>query len=62
MDLPTYSTRGFSSRDLGSSEVSTSFTVPSWPETQGDLLACYSYLADEEMVPRRPPSHRAPLC
>ena len=26
-----------------------------WPElTEDDILACYSYLADEELVPRRP--------
>ena len=26
-----------------------------WPElTKDDILACYSYLADEELVPRRP--------
>lgn len=31
-----------------------------WPDlTEEDLLACYSYVADEEMVPRRPPSHAA---
>ena len=26
-----------------------------------DILACYSYVADEEMVPRRPPGYRAPF-
>ena len=33
-----------------------------WPElTKDDILACYSYLADEELVPRRPPGHAASL-
>ena len=29
--------------------------------TEDDILACYSYLADDNMVPRRPPGHETPL-
>ena len=33
-----------------------------WPElTEEDILACYSYLADEELVPRRPRGSAASL-
>ena len=28
--------------------------------TEDDILACYSYLADENLVPRRPPGVEAP--
>lgn len=33
-----------------------------WPElTEDDILACFSYLADEVLVPRRPPGRAASL-
>ncbi len=29
--------------------------------TLDNILACYNYLADENMVPRRPPGHKSPF-
>ena len=29
--------------------------------TEDDILAWYSYLADDDVVPRRPPGHQTPL-